>query len=169
MIKILLAAACMFSSIYTIHFNDINGTDQQFNQYQGKKILIVNIATGSDKTSQIGQLQELYQMYQDSLVIIAFPSNSFGNEPRTNAAIKQQCESVYHTTYTLAQKGSVTGATALPIYQWLASQAENGVMNGTVVQDFQKFLIDKNGALIGVFGPETDPMSTAIREAITEN
>jgi glutathione peroxidase len=169
MLKLLIIASCLYSSIYSIHFNSITGDDQNFGQYQGKKILIVNIATGSDKVSQIGQLEELYQQYHDSLVIIAFPSNSFGNEPKTNAEIKQLCEGVFHTTFPLAQKGAVMGTNAVPIYQWLASQAENGVMNGTVVQDFQKFLVDKNGALIGVFGPETDPMSTAIREAITEN
>lgn len=169
MLKLLLIAGILTTSIYSVHFNTIDGNDQHFGQYQGKKILIVNIATGSDEVSQIGQLQELYQLYHDSLVIVAFPSNSFGHEPRTNPEIKQMCEGVFHTTFTIAQKGAVTGPNAMPIYRWLANQADNGVMNGTVVQDFQKFLVDRNGNLIGVFGPETDPMSTAIRDAITDN
>lgn len=169
MLKLFILAGFLTTSIYSIHFNGINGEDKNFGQYQGKKILIVNIATGSDEVSQIGQLQQLYQLYHDSLEIVAFPSNSFGHEPKTNAEIKQLCEEVFHTTFTLAQKGAVAGPNAIPIYQWLASQAQNGVVNGTVVQDFQKFLVDKQGAIIGIFNPETDPMSAAIRDAITEN
>jgi glutathione peroxidase len=169
MLKGLIAVVLFTTSIYSVPFTDINGSANSFNDYQGKKILIVNIATGSDKISQIGQLQKLYQQYQDSLAIVAFPSNSFGKEDQTNAQIKQTCEAVFHTTFIIGQKGPVKGAGILPIYNWLAHQSENGVMNGEVISDFQKFLIDKNGALIGVFTPDTDPMDISIRNAITDN
>lgn len=169
MIKILTAIVLLTSSIYTIPYTKSDGTSGSFASFQGKKILIVNIATGSDKVSQIGQLQNLYEQYQDSLVVIAFPSNSFGNEPKTNAQIKQTCEGVFGTTFIIAQKGPVSGAGILPIYDWLGSQAANGVMNGTVRNDFQKFLVDADGSLVGVFSPDTDPMDISIRNAITGN
>jgi glutathione peroxidase len=168
MTKILIASLFVLSSIYSVSYTDINGASQSFNAFQGKKILIVNIATGSDKISQIGRLEQLYQQYQDSLVIIAFPSNSFGNEPRTDVEIKQKCETVFNTSFVLAQKASVTGLNAAPIYQWLANQSQNGVTNAAVTQDFQKFLINKDGMLIGIFKADVDPMAAAIRNAIEE-
>lgn len=169
MLKLLITASFVYSSIYSIHFNDADGLDRNFGQYQGKKILLVNIATGSDKVSQLANLQQLCLQYQDSLVVIAFPSNSFGKESRSNAAIKQFCQANYNSSFIIAEKGNVIGASIQPAYNWLSKQSENGVMNGIVIADFQKFLIDKNGALIGVFAPDTDPMDNSIREAIEEN
>lgn len=167
MLKILTVLLCFTTSIYTVPYTSSNGTTGSFSAFQGKKILIVNIATGSDKVSQIGQLQNLYQQYQDSLVVIAFPSNSFGNESKTNTEIRQTCETVFNATYVIAEKGDVTGASMIPVYQWLSSQTANGVMNVVIKGDFQKILIDGNGNLIGVFGPDIDPMDARIRSAIT--
>lgn len=167
MIKLLSAALFLATSIYTVPYTQSNGATGTFAAFEGKKILIVNIATGSDKVSQIGQLQNLYQQYQDSLVVIAFPSNSFGNEPKTNTEIRETCETVFNTSYIIAQKGDVTGANMIPVYQWLSSQAANGVMNAVIKGDFQKCLIDAEGNLIGVFGPDTDPLDARIRNAIT--
>jgi len=169
MLKLLLTASFFYSSIYSIHFNNVDGVDKNFGLYQGKKILIVNIATGSDNVSQLKNLQLLYQQYQDSLVVIAFPSNSFGKETRNNVAIKQFCQTNFNTSFIIAEKADVTGANIQATYNWLAQLSENGVMNGTVVGDFQKFLINKNGALVGVFASSTDPMSNSIKNAIERN
>lgn len=169
MLKIVIASLFLATSIYTLSYTDIDGTSQSFGASQGKKILLVNIATNSEYAGQLTGLQQLYELHHDSLEIIAFPSNNFGNETRTNAEIKQFCQTNYSTTFKLAAKGNVTGAGMLPIYNWLAQVSENGVMNGNVVGDFQKFLIDKNGQLIGVFAPEITPMDTTITNSITEN
>ena len=92
------------SSIYSITISNGPGTNIPLSNYQGKLILIVNIATGSDKVAQLGGLQQLKQQYGDSLVIIGFPSNSFGHESRNNAEIKQFCESNYGVSFLLAAK-----------------------------------------------------------------
>jgi len=168
MYKLLFLALSLWqTSIYTIQYNTIDGHAAAFSTCQGKKILIVNIATGSSKASQLEGLEQLNQKYKDSLVIIAFPSNAFGNESRSNAEIKSFCENSYHTTFQLAQKGQVTGPGRQSIYSWLATMNENGVMDAPIVEDFQKFLIDKDGSIIGGFASSVEPMDSLIQSAIT--
>jgi glutathione peroxidase len=137
------------TSIYSLQFTDTEGNNVNMSSYQGKKILLVNIATESPKASQLAGLQQLHQQYGDSLVIIAFPSNSFGNEEKTNSEIKLFCQSNYGVTFKIAAKNSVSGSGIQSIYTWLGDINLNGSMNGTVGGDFQKFLVNKEGVLIG--------------------
>lgn len=168
-LSIFLCGLFLITSIYSITVTDIDGGQINFSEFQGKKILIVNTASNSRYVSQYGELQQLHQAYGDSVVIIAFPSNSFDNEPMTNAEIKAFCQNNYNVTFKIAQKASVAGANVQSIYNWLAQQSENGVMNGVVVTDFQKFLIDENGLLIGVFAPSINPLHNSITNALTNN
>ena len=93
MIHILLFISSFFvTNVYTLSYNSTEGISKPMSAYVGKKILIVSIATGGARASQIGQLQQLRQRFGDSLVIIAFPSNSFGNETHSNAEIKSICQ-----------------------------------------------------------------------------
>jgi len=170
MIKILISSLIFFTtSIYTLQFHDVDGNNITMSAYQNKKILLVNIATGSLRVSQLSGLQQLNQLYGDSLVIIAFPSNSFGHETRTNAEIKQFCQSNYGVTFLIAEKNPVTGTDIQSVYNWLAHSSENGMMDGVVGGDFQKFLVNKDGLLIGVFSPSMNPMDSIIQNAITAN
>lgn len=169
MIKLLISSLVFITSIYSLQYTDIDGQTQSCSAFQGKKILVVNIATGSDKAGQLAQLQQLYQQHMDSLVIIAVPSNSFGNEPRSNSEIKQFCQSTYGVTFNMAAKANVKGDNVLPLYNWLTHVMENGVMSSAVNGDFQKYLIDKSGQLIGMYRPEVSPLDTTITYAITEN
>ncbi len=168
--KLLLAAFCFLTtSFYTLQFQDINGVSHTMSQYQGKKILLVNIATESPNVGQLAKLQQLKQLYPDSLVIIGFPSNSFGHESKTDSAIKQFCQTQYGVTFLLASKQSITGSNMQPIYHWLATQTENGVANNPIGGDFQKFLINESGQLIGIFAPSVSPLSSQIKNAISGN
>jgi glutathione peroxidase len=164
---LLVGLLVSLSSIYNLSFQDINGNSYSMNQCQGKKILLVNIATGSSRVNQLTELQQLYQAHHDSLIIIAFPSNSFGKEHRSNVAIKNFCENQYGVTFPIASKNPVTGPGIQPVYNWLTSLAENQMIGEPVKGDFQKFLVDKNGLLIGVFAPSVSPLSNEIVEAIT--
>jgi glutathione peroxidase len=169
MLKILILSLCFFTSIYSLQFRDADGNQVNMSTYQNKKILIVNIATGSPKVNQLGALQQLQQTYGDSLSVIVFPSNSFGNEGRSDTEIKQFCQANYGTTFLIAAKGSILGAGAQPVFNWLAHSNENGVMDAVVVKDFQKFLIDKDGKLVGVFAPSVLPTDSTIINAINAN
>jgi glutathione peroxidase len=144
-------------SIYTLQFTDIDGNSISMSQFQGKKILFVNIATGSTRTGQLGELQQLHEQYADRVVIIGFPSNSFGHEARSNAEIKQFCTTTYNTSFLFAQKISVKGESVHPIYNWLTLISENEMMDQQMGSDFQKFLVDETGKLIGVFSPSVNP------------
>ena len=159
------------SSIYTKQFTNLSGTQISMAQYQGKKMLIVNIASGSEYAAvQIPQLQQLYQQYKDSVVVIAFPSNDFGKEPRTDANLKLLLQNTYHTTFPVSLRTGVKDSTATThaVYQWLQRQTENGSMGMKVKTDFQKYLIDKDGTIIAVFGASTKPLDNAIKNAITQ-
>lgn len=156
-------------SIYSFQFNGIVGnTIINMNSFHNKKILLVNTASNSPFTSQYAELEQLHQLYKDSLVIIAFPSNSFGHEPNNNIAINLFLLQNYHPHFKIAAKADVTGSSALPVFKWIAEIGQNGVMNNTIADDFYKFLIDGNGNLIGAFSSTVSPMSNEIQNAIRE-
>jgi glutathione peroxidase len=155
-------------SLYEVSYFNAAGETKSFGQFEGKKILIVNIATGSPRVDQLAGLKQLQQQFADSLVVIAFPSNSFDNEPRTTEEIVLFCNQQYGINFLLGAKGNVTGPDKTTIFSWLADKTMNGVMNAPAIGDFQKFLIDKDGSIIGTFAPSVSPMDPKIISAITE-
>ena len=164
-----LPSLVLYTSIYTLSFTDTDGSTVNMSSFQNKKILIVNIATNSPRVGQLTGLLQLKQQYGDSLVIIAFPSNSFGNETRSDAEIKQYCQQNYNVNFFIASKNSVFGLYIQPVYNWLKHTEENGVMDVEIMSDFQKILINKDGNIIGVFAPGVSPTDTSIVNAITIN
>lgn len=164
--NILSLFAFLLSSFYSLQIQTSAGDTVSMNNLQGKKVLLVNIATGSDKVGQLAELQQLQQRYADSLVVIAFPSNSFGKEAKSDTEIKAFCETNYNTSFIIAAKAPVTGPTAQPVYDWLAKASENGVMNLPVGNDFQKILIGGNGTIQGIFSSKISPLHTNIIQAI---
>lgn len=169
LIKIFVSVILLNTSIYSFTVSDTQGGSIQFGNFANKKILIVNIATGDTaKLTQLAGLQQLQQQFADSLIIIAFPSNSFGNESRTNVEIKQFCESNYGASFLIASKGSVKGANIQPLYDWITKLSENGVMNSEIKDNYQKYLINGTGNLIGIFSGKILPMDSQLISAITQ-
>lgn len=164
-----LTSLVLYTSIYSLSFTDTDGSTVNMNSFQNKKILLVNIATNSPRVGQLTGLLQLKQQYGDSLVIIAFPSNSFGNETRSDAEIKQYCQQNYNVNFFIASKNSVFGLYIQPVYNWLKHTEENGVMDVEIMSDFQKILINNDGNIIGVFAPGVSPTDTSIVNAITIN
>jgi len=155
------------SDIYSFSIPGINGGAAiNFSDYAGKKILIVNTCSDSAYAPQYGRLEQLYQQYKDSLVIVAIPSNNFGREPGSEAAIQSFVNSNYPIHYLLAGKMSVTGDGQSTLYQWLTTGSQNGGMSSTVKYDFQKYLVGTDGHLIGWFTGAMDPMDSTIQNAI---
>lgn len=166
MLKILLSLTIALPSIYTLTITNSKGQSILLESCRGKKILLVNISTGSPKNYQMIGLQELHARYKDSLVILAFPSNSFGTESRSDQEIDLYCRSNYGTRFLIAAKGGVTGESIQPVYHWLSDSSANGVANLHVSGDFHKYLIDANGQLIGTFSPGVEPLDSSIQKAI---
>lgn len=169
----LICTAGLFTtSIYTFQYNDVAGNTISMGQYQGKRILLVNIATESPEAAvQIPQLEQLYQLHKDSLVVIAFPSTDFGNEPRTSEDIRLLMQRTYQATFPVATLTGVkdsTGATH-PLYSWLQHKSANGTMDIRISKDFQKILVDKQGRVVGFFGSKMLPLSSAIDQALRTN
>jgi len=112
------------------------------------------------------ELQQLYQQNQDSLVVIAFPSNSFGNQTGTNAQIKALMQGTYGVTFPIAVKSWVRGDSANIIYQWLSSKLQNEMMNSKTIRDYQKYLVDGTGRLVAKFDSSVNPLNAKIQDAI---
>jgi len=159
----------LLTSFYNLQFQDVNGATINMSGFQGKKVLLVNIASNSSLMNQIGELQQLKDQFGDSLVVIAFPSNSFGNEPRSNAEIQLLCQTTYNSTFIIASKGAVAGTSLLPVYNWLSKAADNGDADLLISGDFQKVLVAKDGSIQGVFSPKLSPLHSSIIQAINNN
>jgi glutathione peroxidase len=147
------------NSFYDFTTKDIDGKELKMSDFKGKKVLVVNVASKCGNTPQYETLEQLYQKYgTDKFVIVGFPANNFrAQEPGTNAEIKEFCSSKYHVTFPMMSKISVKGDDMDPIYKWLTTKSENGVMDAPVTWNFQKFMIDEKGKLVGMVEPQVDP------------
>ncbi len=160
-----LAAA---ASVFDFHPQDIDGTPVALEQYRGKVLLIVNVASRCGFTYQYEGLEALYRQYKDrGLVILGFPSNDFlGQEPGSNAEIKQFCTLKYDVTFPMFSKIRVKGDGMDPLYRYLTDSREDPKFSGPISWNFNKFLIGKDGSVIGRFRTQDEPQSLAIRQAI---
>lgn len=156
----------LLNGIYNFSITDINGNNISLSTFKGKKILFVNSASGSPYARQLASLDTLYQKYQDSLVVIVIPSNTFHNESKSNAEIKAFIAGNYHTHFIIAEKTEVAGVSQSRLYSWLTHYSENKMMENNVNGDFYKFLVNAEGKLVGAFAPSVDPMSDEMQSVI---
>lgn len=155
-------------SFYDFKVKTLEGNEFDFSSLRGKKVMIVNTASKCGFTPQYRELEELYKKYSDVLVIIGFPANNFFHqEPGTNKEIREFCTENYGVTFPMMEKISVKGKDMHPLYKWLTSRAENGVMDSEVKWNFQKYLIDENGKLADVVYSKEKPDSERILTWIT--
>jgi glutathione peroxidase len=163
---LLIAAGSMNAqkSFHDFVVEDIHGEPFDLSQFKGKKVLVVNTASKCGLTPQYEDLQTLYTKYMEKdFVIIGFPSNDFaGQEPGTNEEIATFCESRYNVTFPMMSKIAVKGEEIHPLYQWLTSESENGVEDSKVAWNFQKYMIDEEGNLVGHMPPRKKPTNKAI-------
>jgi len=151
-------------TLYDFSVNSINGNDYNLSQLKGKKVLIVNTASKCGNTPQYAELQELYDTYNDKgFIIIGFPANNFmSQEPGTNEEIATFCRINYGVTFPMMEKISVKGKDMHPLYAWLTQKSQNGKFDAEVSWNFQKFMIDEKGNVVGFAKPTTNPMSDEI-------
>lgn len=151
------------NSIHQFKIKGIDGKMIDFAKFKGKKILVVNTASECGYTPQYEGLQKLYDNNKDKLVIVGFPCNQFGGqESGTEETIKEFCKSRYGVTFPLTSKVDVKGENITPIYKWLCTKEENGVLDATIKWNFNKFLLDENGKLLAYFPSKTKPDSEEI-------
>jgi glutathione peroxidase len=159
--SLILVSSIAFSqqSFYDFKVKDIDGKNFDLSTLKGKKVLVVNTASKCGNTPQYAGLEKLYKEYgSQKFTIIGFPANNFGKqEPGTNREIAEFCEKNYGVTFPIMSKISVKGDDMDPLYQWLTSKSKNGVMDSDVKWNFQKYLIDENGKLVGMVDPKVKP------------
>jgi glutathione peroxidase len=128
-------------NIYDLSFTDNSGNEIKLESFKGKDILIVNTASQCGYTKQYEDLQKIQS---DSVVVIGFPCNQFGNqEPGTTEEIKTFCTNVYGITFPISQKVEVNGPNAHPIYKYLKENSD--ITN--IGWNFEKFLVSKDGSI----------------------
>ena len=144
-------------TIYQFTMNDINGTPVSLGEYKGKVVVIINVASKCGYTPQYTEMEKFYEDYKDKgVVILAFPANNFlSQEPGTDAEIKEFCDKNYGVTFPVFSKISVKGKDKAPLYNFLTSEDENGVLESSVKWNFQKYLIDREGHVVTFFDPGT--------------
>lgn len=162
--NVLIASA---QSIYDSKINTIDGVSIDFNDFKGKYILFVNVASKCGFTKQYAQLEELYQAYKNDLVVIGLPCNQFGGQEPGNAQeIKSFCTENFGVSFIITEKINTKGPELHPIYAWLTDKKLNGKINSTVKWNFQKYLLNKEGKLIDYFNSTTSPMSSKITKKL---
>jgi glutathione peroxidase len=149
------------ASLYDIKVETITGETVPLASYRGKVLLIVNTASKCGFTGQYEGLQTLYTQYADrGFVILGFPSNDFlRQEPGTDEEILSFCKLNYGVTFPLFAKGSVKGRNQQPLYQYLTDKTTNPKFGGKISWNFNKFLIGRDGTILGRFGSRTAPQA----------
>jgi glutathione peroxidase len=151
------------AGIYDFKVNDIHGKSVKLDAYRGKVLLVVNTASQCGFTPQYKGLEALYEKYRSrGLEILGFPCNQFGGqEPGSEEEIEAFCEVSYGVTFPLFAKVDVNGADAAPLYRHL-KKAKPGLLGSEAIKwNFTKFLVDRQGAVVERYAPNTEPASLA--------
>lgn len=153
------------TDLTTIPLKDIDGKDTSLKAYQGKVLLIVNVASKCGYTRQYSGLEALSKKYADKgLVVLGFPSNDFGGqEPKPEADIKEFCSSKYGVTFPMFSKLHTKGPEQHPLYAALTKEAPKP---GEVKWNFNKFLISKDGKILNHYFSEVEPDSSELAKDI---
>ncbi|NAW50973.1 glutathione peroxidase [Elizabethkingia argentiflava] len=150
-------------NIYTYKVQGLNGGEIDFSKFKGKKILIVNTASKCGFTPQYADLEKIYKQYKNTLVVVGFPANDFGQqEPGTNEDIHTFCQLNYGVSFPMAAKVSVKGEAMAPIFKFLTQKKHNGVKDTRIEWNFTKFLLNEKGELIASFPSKVKPTDEAI-------
>lgn len=155
------------SSIYDISIMSLSGDSIDLHQFEGKKILFVNVASKCGFTPQYKDLQELHDKYGDKVTVIGVPCNQFGHqEPGTPEEIADFCEKNYGVSFLITEKVDVKGKNQHPLYAWLTQKELNGLEDSEVKWNFNKYLISEDGELIASFLSRVNPLDPEITDKL---
>jgi glutathione peroxidase len=155
-------------SLAQIPLTTLDGNPTSLAAYDGRAVLVVNVASKCGLTPQYGALEQLARDYDDrGLTVIGVPCNQFmGQEPGTAEQIATFCSTTYGVTFPLLAKTDVNGADRHPLYAVLTETADAGGEAGDVQWNFEKFLIAPDGTVVNRFRPRTEPDAPEVIAAI---
>jgi glutathione peroxidase len=150
------------TSLYDFEARTIDGRPAPLSDYRGRVVLIVNTASQCGFTPQFAGLELLFKTYEPKgLTVLGFPSNQFGKQdPGSNEEIGAFCERNYGVSFPMMEKVEVNGNGATPLYKWLKGQ-KSGVLGSAIKWNFTKFLIGRDGQVIGRYAPFDKPEAIA--------
>ena len=147
------------NNIYDIHIKDSSNKEVSMSKFEGKTLLIVNVASKCGLTPQYKGLQSLYEEYKDrNFVVLGFPCNQFGGqEPGTNSEINNFCEINYSVTFPIFSKIKVNGPDSHPLFKLLKNDKPGIFRTESIKWNFTKFLVNSSGKIIDRFSPRVEP------------
>lgn len=144
-------------SIYDFTVRKPDGSTYPLSEYEGKAMLIVNTATKCGLRDQFDGLEKLYQKYEDGgLVVLGFPSDQFGQELDEAEEAEKSCRMTYGVSFPMHDLVKVNGKNADPLFKYLTENSK-GFLGSSIKWNFTKFLVDKEGKLVGRFSPKDKP------------
>ncbi len=157
-------------SFYSLTATANDGSEINFNQFKGKKILLVNTASDCGYTGQYEELEKLHGGYKNKLVIIGFPANDFKDQEKgSDEEIDKFCKVNYGVTFLLMKKSSViNGPHQNQVFNWLTNKNKNGWNSRQPEWNFSKYLINEEGVLVNYFATSVSPLSEEVRKAVEE-
>ncbi len=160
-----VATAQAADNLYDFTLTGLDGKPMPLEQFKGHPVLLVNTASECGFTPQFEGLEKLWESYKDKgLIVIGVPSNDFGGqEPGVGHEIATFCQKNYGVTFPLADKSVVSGADAIPVYQWAAKHVS---VLGSPKWNFHKYLFGKDGKFVDWFASTTEPQSEKIVAAV---
>lgn len=163
------AAAATTSAPLNVEMKTITGKDVNLaKKYEGKVVMLVNVATKCGNTPQYAQLQALHKKYaEQGLAIVGVPCNQFREQERgTDAEILAFCTETYGVEFDMMSKVDVNGENAVPLYKYLTSKESNPKFGGDITWNFEKFLFSRDGQVAARFAPRTKPDAADVVKAI---
>ncbi|TBR38960.1 MULTISPECIES: glutathione peroxidase [Dyella] len=151
------------TTAYDFSARDIDGHERSLSEWQGKVMLIVNVASKCGFTPQYTGLEALWRSDRDKgLVVLGFPCDQFGHqEPGDEAEIKNFCSTSYDVSFPMFAKVDVNGADAHPLYKWLKSEGKGILGSESIKWNFTKFLVDRQGEVVKRYAPTDTPEKIA--------
>jgi glutathione peroxidase len=139
----------------------LDGNDVDLSAYAGQVVLVVNTASQCGYAAQLPGLQQLHDAYADrGFSVLGFPSDQFKQEPLGDEEMSTVCERNFGVSFPMFAKIAVNGRDTHPLYQWLRSE-KKGLLGARINWNFTKFLVDREGRVVGRFGPTTEPAQLA--------
>ncbi|NSX38387.1 glutathione peroxidase [Pseudarthrobacter oxydans] len=155
------------TSLYPIPLTLNDGTTTDFGMFKGKVVMVVNVASNCGFTPQYAGLETLYEKFRDrGFEILGVPCNQFaGQEPGSDSEIAEFCQRNFGVTFPLTVKADVRGRSQHPLYAELTN-FKTGLLPGLVKWNFEKFLVNREGEVVGRFAPTVEPDSAEVIDAI---
>jgi glutathione peroxidase len=156
-------------SIYDVAINALDGTPADLHDYDGKAVLVVNVASRCGLTPQYTSLEQIHEQYADrDFIVLGVPCNQFGaQEPGTAEEIATFCSTSYGVTFPMTEKVEVNGDGRHPLYQQLVDVPDSADGHtGDIRWNFEKFLVAPGGEIVARFNPMVDPTSAEISDAL---